>query len=68
MEDQDTDLLVHIEGLQKVEPEALAEFKREMTENVIPEIKRVVEERRMLAAESRQRDATKVPTKSDQAK
>jgi hypothetical protein len=32
---------------------ALEDFKRAMTEEVIPEIVRVVEERRMLAAESR---------------
>lgn len=44
-----------IEGLRPVDPETLAEFKREMTDEVIPEIVRVVEERRMLAAESRNR-------------
>lgn len=42
-----------IEGLTKVDPEALADFKRAMTEDVIPEIVKVVEERRLQAAESR---------------
>lgn len=43
-----------IEGLMPVDATALADFKREMTEEVIPEIVRIVEERRMRAAESRQ--------------
>lgn len=42
-----------IEGLTPIDPKALAEFKEEMTQEVIPEIVKVVEERRMLAAESR---------------
>ena len=42
-----------IEGLTPIDPKALAEFKQEMTQEVIPEIVKVVEERRMLAAESR---------------
>jgi hypothetical protein len=45
-----------IEGLTQVDPEALAEYEKEMTEKVIPEIVRIVEERRMLAAESRYRE------------
>lgn len=44
-----------IEGLTPVDPDILAAFKHAMTEEVIPEIVKVVEERRMLAAESRQR-------------
>ncbi|MHB1142893.1 MAG: hypothetical protein ACYC1T_14200 [Sulfuricaulis sp.] len=42
-----------IEGLEAVDPEALADFKRVMTDEVIPEIVEVVEERRLAAAESR---------------
>ncbi len=43
-----------VEGLTSIDPNALADFQREMTQEVIPEIVKVVEERRMLAAESRQ--------------
>ena len=42
-----------IEGLTPIDPKALADFKQEMTQEVIPEIVKVVDERRMLAAESR---------------
>ena len=42
-----------VEGLTVIDPNALAEFKQEMTEAVIPEIVKIVEERRVLAAESR---------------
>ena len=44
-----------VQGLTKVDPQHLAEFKRAMTEEVIPEIVKIVEERRLQAAESRQR-------------
>ena len=44
-----------VQGLTKVDPQQLAEFKRAMTEEVIPEIVKIVEERRLQAAESRQR-------------
>ncbi len=53
-ERKDADVFEVIEGLTLVDPNALVEFQRTMTEEVIPEIVRVVEERRMLAAESRQ--------------
>lgn len=43
-----------VDGLTGVDPSRLAEFKRAMTEEVIPEIVKVVEERRLHAAESRQ--------------
>jgi hypothetical protein len=46
-------LLDKIEGLSKVDPKQFQEFKRLMTEEVIPEIVKVVEERRLKAAESR---------------
>jgi|GEM_PF-1573782 len=55
MDKKESGVFDQIEGLTPVDPEALADFKREMTEEVIPEIVRVVEERRMLAAESRHR-------------
>ena len=47
------DVFEAIEGLTLVDPNALAEFERAMNEEVIPEIVKAVEERRMLAAESR---------------
>lgn len=42
-----------IEGLALADPALLESFKQAMTQEVIPEIVRVVEERRMRAAESR---------------
>jgi len=42
-----------VEGLTSIDPRALADFKQAMTQEVIPEIVKIVEERRMLAAESR---------------
>ena len=39
--------------LMPVDPTALADYQRTMNEEVIPEIRRVVDERRALAAESR---------------
>lgn len=55
MDNKETGVFDQIEGLTPVDPNALEDFKREMTEQVIPEILQVVEERRMLAAESRHR-------------
>jgi hypothetical protein len=55
MDEKETEVFDQIEGITSVEPGALEDFKREMTEQVIPEIVRVVEERRTLAAESRHR-------------
>jgi len=43
-----------VEGLRPVDPASLAEFKRTMEEEAIPEIVRVMQERQRLAAESRQ--------------
>jgi hypothetical protein len=48
------DVFEAIEGLTPIDPNSLADFQRAMNEEVIPEIIKVVEERRMLAAESRQ--------------
>jgi hypothetical protein len=42
-----------IEGLTPVDPRALEDFKQAMTDEVIPEIVKIVEERRLKAAESR---------------
>lgn len=44
-----------IEDLKPIDPETIVEFRRAMNDEVIPEIVRVVEERRMRAAESRKR-------------
>ena len=59
-------LLQGVEGLKKVDPKELDSYRREMRENVIPEIKIVVEERRILASTSRHREieALKAPDKS----
>jgi hypothetical protein len=56
MNDKETGVFDQIEGLMPVDQNALEDFKREMTENVIPEIVQVMEERQMLAAESRHRE------------
>jgi hypothetical protein len=42
-----------IQGFTAVNPKALEEYLKTMNQEVIPEIVRVVEERRILAAESR---------------
>jgi hypothetical protein len=55
MEKNEAGLFKLVEGLKPVDPSALADFEREMTEHAIPEIVRAVEKRRMLAAESRHR-------------
>jgi hypothetical protein len=52
-EKSQSDVLKAIEGLTRVDPDALAEFRRAMNEEVIPKIIKVVEERRVLAAETR---------------
>lgn len=42
-------------NVKPVAPNALADFQREMDEKTVPAIKREVEKRRLLAAESRQK-------------
>lgn len=42
-------------GLKKVPPERLKELKRLMTDEVIPEIVKVVEDRKLRATQTRQR-------------
>lgn len=54
MEDK-TSIADKLEGATPVDAKLMETFKREMTDNVIPEIVRVVEERRLLAHESRHR-------------
>jgi hypothetical protein len=54
MEKDDSTKLGLPEELEPVDPEAIAEFERAMDE-VIPKIAEAVEERRMLAVESRMR-------------
>jgi hypothetical protein len=50
-------------GLKPVDPGALAAFEEEMIEHTIPEIVRAVEKRRLLAAESRNRQLELPPDK-----
>lgn len=52
--EKDNKKLTPPEDLEPVDPEAIAEYERAMDE-VIPKIAEAVEERRMLAAESRRR-------------
>lgn len=54
-EDQALRVFELIKGLKKVYPAQLAEFRRAMAEDVIPEIAKVVETRRLKAAENRAR-------------
>ena len=42
-----------VEGLTSISPDELADFEKAMKKEVIPEIVKVVEKRRMLAAKSR---------------
>jgi hypothetical protein len=51
--DEETSVLDKIEGLKEIDPQKLQEFQKLMTEEVIPEIVKVVEERRLRAAQSR---------------
>jgi hypothetical protein len=44
-----------VEGLTPIDEQAVEEFRRAMTDDVIPEIEKVVEERRLLAAHTRQK-------------
>jgi hypothetical protein len=44
-----------VAGLKPVDQDVIEAFERDMIEHVIPDIVRAVERRRMLAAESRQR-------------
>ena len=52
--DEKQDAFELVQHLTEVDPQQLAAFKRTMTEEVIPEIVKVVEKRRLKAAESRQ--------------
>jgi hypothetical protein len=44
-----------VQGLVPIDPAVLNDFLREMNEEVIPEIVKAIEERRLLAAENRHR-------------
>jgi len=44
-----------VEGLKPVDPKKLAEFERTMKDEVVPDIVKVVEKRRLFAAESKVR-------------
>ena len=45
-------LLKDIEGLEPVDSEKVEEFKRAMTDDIIPRMEKAVEERRLAAAAS----------------
>lgn len=49
-----TDALSVIEGLESIDPVLLEEFKRAMTDDVIPKIVSAVEKRQLQAAETRE--------------
>ncbi len=51
---KESKLLDKIDGVTRVDPQQFKAFERLMTEEVIPEIVKVVEERRLLAAQSRE--------------
>lgn len=58
-----------VEGLMPVDPKALEDYERGMTEEAIPEMIKDVERRQMLAAQSRQRRLeTPVPEKPESPK
>lgn len=42
-----------IDGLEPIDPQKLKEFEKAMTDQVIPEIVEIIEERRLKAAECR---------------
>jgi hypothetical protein len=42
-----------IDGLKPVDPQKLEAFEKAMTDHVIPEIEKIIDERRLKAAESR---------------
>ena len=48
--DKETTVFDLVEGVTPVDPKALADFERTMTEEVIPEIVRVMDQRRLFAA------------------
>lgn len=49
------DVFKLVEGLKPVDPTKLVEFERTMKDEVVPDIVKVVEQRRLFAAESRVR-------------
>jgi hypothetical protein len=53
MDKRNSSLFDQIDGLKPVDPKAIAAYLRAMTQEVIPEIVKVIEERRLLASESR---------------
>ena len=49
------DVFQLVDGLKPVDPKTLAEYERTMKDEVVPAIVKVVEQRRLFAAESRLR-------------
>ena len=54
-DEESQSVFAKIDGLTEVNPDQLVQFKKVMEEDVIPAIVKIVEARRLLAAESRQR-------------
>jgi hypothetical protein len=52
-EKKEANNVLNIDGLKPVEPNALDQFQAKMTQETIPEIVKIVEKRRLKAAESR---------------
>ena len=53
MEYPEKSVLEHIRGVKAVDPQELAVFRKAMTEQVIPEIVRIIEDRSTNAAQMR---------------
>jgi hypothetical protein len=54
-DEKDESIFTQISGFEPVDPQSIVEFERAMTDQVIPDIVRALEDRRMRAAESRER-------------
>lgn len=55
MDKENDDVFDLVEGLKPVDPKRLHDFEKTMKDKVVPEIVKVVEQRRLFAAESRVR-------------
>ncbi|HJV72731.1 MAG TPA: hypothetical protein VJ654_00790 [Noviherbaspirillum sp.] len=53
MESPDKSVFEYIQGVKAVDPQELAAFRKAMTEQVIPEIVRIIEDRSTNAAQMR---------------
>lgn len=55
MDNKESNVSDLMKGLKPVDPKRLANFERVMTEEVIPAIKKILEQRRLFATETRLR-------------